>query len=245
VYLSYIDDSGRRKKDSAYQVLASVLVPESFFISLEISAATAIMREIPEESRDLFLEKFKEFKAVDLYNGHGPFDPLIIKQEHRFGLITYLLRLLEYNKIKVVYGAVDRFALERSSVASANSVDICFRLCAEGIETYLASLPQKLPAYEFALFIADEFNSDKAELKASFRAMRPLTRPPHFAVGKIFHVHDEMYFGDSKESIGLQLADLCAYFIAKHLEGAADPGAEGFYKLIEPHIVYCKVQPTP
>jgi hypothetical protein len=48
-------------------------------------------------------------------------------------------------------------------------------------------------------------------------------------------VHDDMYFGDSKFSIGIQIADLCSYFIAGHLEG--DSEKEHFYKLIDPQII--------
>ena len=33
----------------------------------------------------------------------------------------------------------------------------------------------------------------------------------------------------------------CSYFIARHLDG--DAATEGFYKLIEPHIVYSQVEP--
>jgi Protein of unknown function (DUF3800) len=56
------------------------------------------------------------------------------------------------------------------------------------------------------------------------------------------YFHDDMYFGDSKYSIGIQLADLCAFFIAKHLE--KKPEAEGFYGLISSQIVFSKAHPT-
>jgi hypothetical protein len=44
-----------------------------------------------------------------------------------------------------------------------------------------------------------------------------------------------MYFGDSKYSIGIQIADLCSYFIARRLAG--DSETEHFYKMIEPQII--------
>lgn len=59
--------------------------------------------------------------------------------------------------------------------------------------------------------------------------------------GELFHFHDDMYFSDSRYSIGVQLADLCAYFIARHLNG--DSETEGFYKMIQPHIVFSKSYP--
>ncbi len=62
-------------------------------------------------------------------------------------------------------------------------------------------------------------------------------------MGKIWHLHDDMYFGNSQESVGLQLADLCSYFIVKHLEG--NQATEGFFKIIEKQIVYSRIEPEP
>ena len=243
MYLAYIDDSGRRAKAISIHVLASVLVHESFFVSLDVSAANAIYKEIPEDKLDEFMGKFTEFHASELYGGYGPFDSSIVSQHVRFGVIKHLLMLLEYHKVKVVYGGVNKTALQQTPYASANVVDMCFRICAEGIESYIERIPRP-PTYEWALFIADEMNKDKSVLKSSFRELRKHeTKPPRTALGRIWHVHDEIYFGESKGSIGIQLADLCAYFIAKHLEGGDDPAAEGFYKMIESHIVACGVEP--
>jgi hypothetical protein len=51
-----------------------------------------------------------------------------------------------------------------------------------------------------------------------------------------------MYFGDSRHSLGIQLADLCSYFIARHLDG--DVEIRGFYDLISPHIVSANTHPA-
>ncbi len=66
-------------------------------------------------------------------------------------------------------------------------------------------------------------------------------RPPAFATGPLRHVHDEMYFGDSADSVGIQMADLCAYFIAKRLE--EDFISEGFYRIIEKQVIVSAVEP--
>jgi hypothetical protein len=58
----------------------------------------------------------------------------------------------------------------------------------------------------------------------------------------LWYIHDEMYFGNSKESVGVQLADLACYFIRKHL-GNEDSAAEGFYNVFQDQIVYGKVDP--
>jgi len=49
------------------------------------------------------------------------------------------------------------------------------------------------------------------------------------------HVIDTIYFGDSHESLALQLADVCCTTIAQHLQGRQD--AEPFYNLIRRQVV--------
>ena len=59
--------------------------------------------------------------------------------------------------------------------------------------------------------------------------------------GNMANIHDSMYFGNSKDSIGIQLADLSSYLIARHLE--QDSSTEDFYNRIQDRIVYFKVEP--
>ena len=52
---------------------------------------------------------------------------------------------------------------------------------------------------------------------------------PHFA-----HIADTIYFGHSKESRALQLADLCATILALTLRG--DPVVQPFTQLLRPSL---------
>ena len=54
------------------------------------------------------------------------------------------------------------------------------------------------------------------------------------------HLHDGMYFGNSSESAGIQLTDMCCFIIHRHLEGKQD--TEELYKSIEPQIFAGKVE---
>lgn len=45
---------------------------------------------------------------------------------------------------------------------------------------------------------------------------------------------DDMYFGDSADSVGIQAADMCAFLVRRHLAGKQD--SEWPFKIIEPHI---------
>lgn len=85
---------------------------------------------------------------------------------------------------------------------------------------------------------------------ASFRKLRarwlaataPLSNPA-FKQNRLWHFHDAMYFGDSRDSVGLQIADLCAYFMAAHLAGALDEKGEAFYQLVKRRSVCAKPEP--
>jgi Protein of unknown function (DUF3800) len=45
---------------------------------------------------------------------------------------------------------------------------------------------------------------------------------------------DDMYFGDSADSVGIQAVDMCAFLIRRHLAGKED--SEWLYKIIEPNV---------
>jgi hypothetical protein len=51
-----------------------------------------------------------------------------------------------------------------------------------------------------------------------------------------------MYFGDSRDSVGIQMADICGFFINRHLNQKAY--AEGFYQVFSEQIAYEKVVPS-
>jgi len=66
----------------------------------------------------------------------------------------------------------------------------------------------------------------------------------HNVVAKdVPYLHDDMYFGDSRFSVGIQLADLCGYVIAKHLANDPDPDLQRFYAFIEPQVIYSRIEP--
>lgn len=240
VYLAYMDDSETKSRDERWKVVSGAVVSDDAFSLTEIWSSLAIEHLMPEDKRD----KFEEFHACELYGGYGPFDG--IEQSKRLGTIEYLLDLLRSSDIHVTYGAVDIAHLQKQPYASANPLDIAFRLCAQEIDGWLlANVSREMQTVDiadvkagrnFALLIADDCDkADRAILQKSFRSMRRRMRPSDLGTGTLLCLHDDMYFGDSRYSIGIQLADLCAYFIARHLMGHAE--IDYFYKMIEPRIV--------
>ena len=232
MYLAYLDDSGSRQKDRKFQVLTAVLIKDQEFFNTELMIGVSLEDNvIPPEK----LAEFEEFHAWELFGGYGVFDG--VDQRLRMITVEFLLKIVRSQELPIIYCAIDLPLLKSKEYASANPLDMAFRLCARGIEDWLA----KNAPDDFVLMIADDCGKDKVTLKNSFRELRPKRRPPDWSWGSLEHVHDDMYFGDSKESIGIQLADLCGYFISKHLEG--DPSGQGFYEIIKDQIAYAQLLP--
>jgi hypothetical protein len=230
VFLAYVDGSGETNKHCRIGVYAAVLIPDDEFFGLETMAGLAVDMLIPEDK----LDKFEEFKASDLYRQKGVFEDA--KPEDCFRIIDATLSaLLKYRggTISVVYGAVNKDRLEEHDAASANPADIAFRLCLKAIEKWLIVEEQRIISMTpgptespMALVIADDDQVLKGRLQETFRNLRRQIRRPHL---------DDLYFGDSRYSLGIQMADLCAYFIGLHLVGG-DQQAEQFYDLFKGNI---------
>jgi hypothetical protein len=257
MYLAYIDDSDTKCKAKRWQVMAAVLIDHRDFKFAEIGMGVAqeVLGLSPEK-----LEKFEEFHACELYGGYGFFEG--IDQEIRFDAMRRLLYLLSHFSMHVVYGAVDLEKLGNEIYASADPVDICFRVCLKGVPECLGAESMKsvtaqldeeelyktekiIPILlehtmrQLAVVIVDDCDKKiKDSLHKTFRSIRPKRTGADTGFSSF---HDDMYFGDSKYSLGIQLADACSYFIACHLEG--DPEKESFYELIKPHIVYHEIHP--
>jgi Protein of unknown function (DUF3800) len=259
VHLAYIDDSDTKSKRKVWQVMAAVIIEDKAFTLLEhalYSIREDLLPLMSEEKRC----KFEEFHASELYGGYGAFDG--IDQDRRLEAITKLLHTLTMCELAVVYGAVNVELLQKQLYASADPIDISFRICLKGIKSWiderilgdtndLADLSAEgalekvthLWLRELVIVVVDECDSRiKNSLYKTFRTLRAATATSFGPGSELVHFHDDMYFGDSRYSIGIQLADLCAYFIARHLEG--DMEIQGFYEMVSPHIVFSQVHPN-
>jgi hypothetical protein len=96
---------------------------------------------------------------------------------------------------------------------------------------------------DFALFIHD-MTTEKAYkegIQLYFREQRKRLRSLSGDRGPLAHMFDDVYFADSKYSIGVQLADICAYIINRHLCGGDDTG---LYEELRPNIIFSQVEPS-
>jgi len=241
VYLVYLDDSETKQKDRKFQVMSAVIIKDEHFIDVELAMGLDLGNLLPQE----MMNQFEEFHASELYGGYGVFEG--IEEWSRFTAMRNLLGMVSDLEFPVVYGAVDQNLLSQQLYASASPIDIAFRLCVEGIEDWIVKHPPSTSEpnslSDFALLIVDDCDKNtKATMRQTFRCLRGKIRPPNFEPGKLGHVHDDLYFGDSKDSVGIQLADVCSYVIAKHLIG--DESIAEFYQIIEKQIVYGRVEPN-
>jgi Protein of unknown function (DUF3800) len=244
VHLAYLDDAGTDKHSPIVMCGAVIIFPDMFG-HVENLHSAAIQQIIPVDQIE---DKFQEFHAAELYNGEGPFEG--IDESKRFDAIRVLLMAVQMEKLPYIYAAVDRAKLKTSPMGSANPLDVAFRLCALGIEDWARNMhPQRhgaiqLDFKDLCLFIFDDTEDKqlKKQLRNSYRSLRAARPyiPPND--NRLWHAHDDIYFGDSRDSVGIQMVDLCNYFMWRHLLQKKASG-EDFYHMFEAHAICAKPEP--
>ena len=136
-------------------------------------------------------------------HGNPPFDK-IATGDRREALRNCLI-VVNGLKLPVVYGSVDKKKLSQQIYSTASPIDIAFRLCLEGVESYLSTVPDP----GLGVVIADDSDKMKNAMKNAFRLYRRKVRSFSHNRGKLKHIVDEMYFGNSAYSIGIQMTDVC------------------------------------
>lgn len=72
-------------------------------------------------------------------------------------------------------------------------------------------------------------------MKRSLAAYQKAVPIPGIPATRFDHIVDTVYFGQSNESYGIQLADACNFFLKQHLAG--NQAAERFYAILKDQIV--------
>jgi hypothetical protein len=250
MYIGYIDDSGStgsncQDRDSRFQVIGGPIIYERLYVAGEFSVASW-KHELGMEGDEW--ASF-EFHACDMFHCNGAFEKL--GREHCRDLLAGALKWLRHVEAPIIYGAVDKSELSKRVYRSANPVDIAFSLYLASLDKWLEakgeevvdSFPdnptdQDTERIPVGVLIADDSGKRKDirhTIEESYRRHRREN------VSRWLTLWDDVYFGNSSHSLGIQLADICAYFIARHLAGKAD--AEGFYNIIKDQI--CEPQIFP
>jgi len=237
VYLVYVDDSS---DNSDYCVIGAAILRESDFSVIEGWMAHLIETYVPEELRSDF-----EFHASALFNGKPPFHK--IPRQTAMDLMQRVVAIMAPDENPghyFVYGAVNLRVLRRSYFSTAQPQDVAFRICLDGLKKFFTT-PGVVNHDEMALMICDDTSNQhvKKNFQQSYRAFRGRARPSKekTAWTPPDYFHDDMYFGDSSHSVGLQVADICSYIVLRHL--LKEPDTEFMYEVMAPRIFHGAVEP--
>jgi len=243
MFISYIDDSGStgNKYDdpnSRFQVVGGPIISEDKYVGAEMSAALWMGDLVPAEQWESF-----EFHAHDMFQTSKPVYQDIGK-DRCHELLASALNWIRKTQTPVLYGAVDKSKLADHYCGSADAQDVAFRLYLQSLDEWFDQKCNELDIdqdpYPRGMLIADASQRSNS-LDSSYRRLRKKVLANRPANGLALSTWDDMYFGNSKNSFGIQLADICVYFISRHLSGKTD--AEGFYNIIKDVIFRPRVFP--
>jgi hypothetical protein len=200
----------------------------------EILLSGIIDEYVPEDMRSKF-----EFHASKLWAGEPPFDTLDPAAAHN--AVEECARLIHNMEFTYVYAAVDKRKLSQQLYSTASPIDIAFRLCMECVEKWFCECAKDA----VGLLIADDPGEKnqpiKNEIKNAFRVHRRKVRSSGHNRGQFAHMMDDMFFGSSADSLGIQLVDVCNFLVNRHLMQRQD--TEALYEMIEPRIHASRIYP--
>jgi uncharacterized protein DUF3800 len=217
VRVVYSDESGTGSiKEEPITVVAAVV------INLDTQ-----WEKVENDLNQIAPDENYEFKGArlfrDLKNGR--------KRDQADRLLKGILSVPAKNRLAIYQGAVDRKGFETQGPKTPSKFDAndaAFFICLSQIE---AAIHGFLPD-ERILWIADHSGHYEKRLKLGhriFRMMQEFELIPGVPARKSCLV-DTVYFGDSRDSRALQLADVCCSTICVHLRG--DPIVAPYYDLL-------------
>jgi hypothetical protein len=245
VHLSYFDETGTDGHSSVV-MFGAVVVPAGKFGYLSAMHETAVQQILPVEK----IDEFKEFHASELYRGSGIFEG--VDEAKRFTAIKVLLTAVQIEKLAFIYAAIDRKKIAASPFGIMRPLHAAFHICLLGVEDWARANHRKASIGENViqidwndtyLCILDDCDDKnlKSDFKKTYRNLR--TKHPFVSSGKnrLWHAHDDMFFADSSDCLGIQIADLCNYFVRLHLEQIEEP--QNFYEMIATRVICAKPEP--
>jgi hypothetical protein len=250
VKVVYSDESGtsdNKTKEPITVVVAILLNMDQQWDSVEKAIKKAIV------GRQKLLKDGKEIKGARLFNAIERERPLA-REARR--MLAELLIIIPDHWISVFHGAVSRVGFERLRAHSqprpprprlrewpdlpATAQQLAFASCIERVERFIHASPPD----EKVIWIADANLQEARGLIQRAIFHRQIQRVDF---GKLFnipvtsnkphtpHIVDSVYWGDSEESLALQLADVCSSVIARTLN--QQPYGKEFYQIVSRDVV--------
>ncbi len=238
VHIVYVDDSRQHKNvegkiSQQFQLIGGVIIEDRKFDLLEQELAYYLYELVYAEAGN----EFERFHAADLLAGRPPFDK--IGRARAIEILATGIDTVARLQIPVIYAAVDMVKLRTTSYGSVEPKDMAFRGCLRLVEQWFKEIePDGL-----GLLVSDNYESRpiRGAFQSSFHMFRnrAFGSPP--VRGMLEHLHDDMYFGDSKFSKGIQLADICMLMIGRHLLDYSD--TEDLYQDLSKNIAKVSCEP--
>jgi hypothetical protein len=252
VHLAYLDDS---QQAGSLAMFGAVVIPHGEFGFAERMHSIAVEQLFRSDEIE---EKFQEFHAFELFKGEGAFRGIDKTKRHE--AIRVLLSTMQYYRLPFIYAAIDEKKLAKSAAAqglfeTADPLIPAFKLCALGVEIWAQNHHSqdcagriRIDYRDQYLFVIDETNDQalKKRLRNSYRLLRAARPYIGIVQNRLWHCHDAMYFGDSRDSVGIQLADLCTYFTQRRLlkrDVSAKDEADEFFEMFAPYAICAKPEP--
>ncbi|MGO9602794.1 MAG: DUF3800 domain-containing protein [Candidatus Binataceae bacterium] len=234
--IAYFDEAGTAKeKQEPYLVVGGVMIHgDTQWRDIEIALKLIAEAIVPAQIREGFV-----FRGMHLHGDHKRYKGLLSK-DARFQILRELTGLMGRLELPISYGAVDRREIakrrpdlkveERTHIAH----QIAFNLCVTGFQGGF-NRGMYGQGDEVAVCVADKNDAKNRQLhlKQNFSVLRTKGLPQAPLI-MLFNFVDALHFASLEESIGLQLADVAAFVIKRHLMGKED--TEEFYKPLEPNL---------
>jgi hypothetical protein len=235
-----MDDSGSDQHNNVV-IFGAVMIPDDRFRLVDATSGHVIERLFPGRE-----DAFNEFHARALFLGEKDFEG--INEPERDQAIGLLLDTLREHELPYVYGAIDKSRLGRSPWASADARDVAFHVCVLGIDAWIKKRHSAryaddgtviIDGLDLAMLILDDVSEEqlKSRLRKTFRTLRARHVGGRSEPSLTYRFHDGMFFSDSRDSVGIQISDLCGYFLSRHLRGDEDSRATKFIQTVTAHAV--------
>jgi hypothetical protein len=235
VRLICFDEAGTasEEQEPILVVAAAMINADRDWRSIEDDAQRIVSELVPEKDQARFL-----FHAKELF-GTGTYD---WGKNKRWEVLRAFLGIFEKYDLPIPWGGLDRASMRQRLLQDsfnltpaqllANQQGIAFLICATVAELWFSNHAPD----EVGVCIGERaVEATQAHIQFLFRAARAKKLVESFAPSKFLHLIDAVSFRSKKETIGVQLADACNFFIKRHEMKLKDAG--GFYEMLEPHIL--------
>ncbi len=213
MYLIYFDESGNSGTNLADPqqpvfVLGALIIPENLWQAVEADLESILDRDLPPPRATGF-----EIHAGDLRQGTGHFKGVPVAK--RLAIRDDWLRVAAKHGLRFIYRAITKSRYERwmksafGQNISVNPHLAAFPLVAHVANNYLRSLSKDA----LGIIISDDNREVVDDIERFLKLLRATS-----GTLRLDRIIEKGFFIDSKKSLLIQLADLCALHARKEEE---------------------------